>query len=716
MSAEARKAYAEYMSGGAGSGNASQHQQQEQQQQQQQGQQPGSNFQNPYAAFGMQQGPSQSLQNPYPTQQYPPFNNPVYEQNIHSLLYTYPLDLSELRTALVPAPVPPAAPTPPPAAAGGQQLLPYNAQGPLLRPQTGLPGHAELQRSYNLPQQAQTPASYGSPAWQYCQPEAQREQGRFNSVGRMAPVTTEMAYQPRDWSYESTRDRNGFRYSGAWPPPDVVSMPSPPPANAVVPEPDVPPLALCHVCSQCGALRSSGYHRHHPIIPGHLLISTPCRRCKKKARKEKERKDKEKAKREEATKEPSKRTITIEIDDSERRGRTRARDVYEVYRSPSPRPRVVYRSASRANIGIRGSTGVEYRVLREASPEPSPPPVLRRRTRSEVRFSSVSPPPGDVRIQYRRDVVHGRPRSPSPDAKARLDSHPTPYRSVTPTYPGYYPEEPVTPRTVPPRSILKTPSQFYEPQVRHTVEPSYDSMQPEVGGNRVLFGRERREAEHVREHHMQCVKCEGNECVCDDDYLYSRRHQHRWQRGHVEELPPSPEPPVQKFGKLYVREESPPRRAYEEVRFRHVTPDSAYKVEKWREHTRRQSPPPSDERGRARNARADPARASSPLRNCPRLREVVQKVKRRFSRSPPPPPISKEEDLDDATDSGSDASGEPYWVEYRGVDENGRPATYIEKRIGKPSPIDRRASVGPPVREIPERPAISRGFAPVRDV
>jgi hypothetical protein len=74
MSAEALKAYQQFMGGSAGSNDA------QQQQRGQQGQQPGANFQNPYAAgFGAhaQQVP-QGLQNPYASQQQYLQTNPVY--------------------------------------------------------------------------------------------------------------------------------------------------------------------------------------------------------------------------------------------------------------------------------------------------------------------------------------------------------------------------------------------------------------------------------------------------------------------------------------------------------------------------------------------------------------------------------------------------------------------------------------------------------------
>ncbi|KAF2442200.1 hypothetical protein P171DRAFT_474646 [Karstenula rhodostoma CBS 690.94] len=745
MSAEALKAYQQYMGGSVGSNDAQQ-QQQQQQQQGQLGQQPGAHFQNPYAAaagFGApaQQVP-QGMQNPYAAQQQYLQTNPVSKADPLSFPppYTYPLHLSKLSTALVPpcstntqqfarAHVPPAAPTPPPAvpqtpashAALAQhgQLQPYTPQGPPIPPHARSQGYVDLPRSYNTPQQSPFPGE-----WQYSQPGQPPSQLGYNNAPAMATTHVNPAYQPRDWSFESTRESNRSRYSGPWPPPDVLRVPSPQlPGKDVFPPPDVPPLALCHVCSVCGQMRSAGYHRHHPIIPAQALISTPCRRCKKRARKAKERREKERRRQEERE---ASSTITIKIDDAERRGRTRGREDYR-HHSLSPE-RGVYRSSVRANVGLGDSTRVEYRTSREISPERSPPPALRRRTRSEVRFSSVSPPADGVRVRYRRDEDYERQHSPSPDARSRLAAHPTPFRTFAPTnMPGYCPEETRSPPPAPPRGILKTPSQFYDPPPsRHVMETSYDSMLPEVGGNRVQFGGEPRPSEHVKESHSRCLTCRGDQCICDDEYAYHNRRRYHYQRGHVEEIP-SPELPTQRFEQLRVREESPPRpyirdkshprrREVDELHFRQFHSDSGHDIREWRENAASQLPPAVDDRGRTRYPRAEPRREASPLRRATsQIQDLGQRIRRRFSRSQTPPPNRKHEDWDDATDSGSEVSGEHYMVKYRKVDENGRYYTVYEERVRKALPACDRMPVGPSARGGFEGPAITRGFAPVRE-
>lgn len=444
-----------------------------------------------------------------------------------------------------------------------------------------------------------------------------------------------------------------------------------------MPPPDVPPLALCHVCSVCGRMRSAGYHRHHPIIPGQASISTPCRRCKKKAKQAKEKREHEKEmeekKREEETrkaKEPSRRII-IEVrdndDDDRTRGRTRERN-------DSP-PRIIYRSVS------------HYRTTRDVSPEPSPPPAPRHRARSEVRFRSPSPPQDDVRYYNRRDEAYERSRSPSPDARARLSSHPSPFRSFTPIVeqiPGSFPMEPSSPIRGPRRSILKTPSEFFEYPSRHAVDTSYDSMEPEVGANRVQFVSEPLHSEHYQ---SRCV-CKGNVCVCEDKYAYRRRSQHYYERGHIEELPRSPSPPIQRFERMIVRDDSQPARPYirdrshprrceaEEHRIRYVHSEDR-PIEEWRQASAKPLPPPSEDHRRTHQSRAV-SREPSPARKAARgLQEIGHKITRAYSRSPSPLPRRRYDDSnDDATDSGSEASERAHF-------SNMRPRTAVEPAISR---------------------------------
>jgi len=425
-----------------------------------------------------------------------------------------------------------------------------------------------------------------------------------------------------------------------------------------------PPLLLCHVCSVCGRMRSNGFHRHHPVIPGHQVTPTACRRCKKKAKKAKEKKSKEEE-------DGPNATIRIEID-GERRGRLRAREVYEVYRSrssPTP-PRVIYRSSSRVRVGLKDTKGIDYRVVREPSPERSPPPALRRRTRTEVRFSSPSPPRRGTQFHYSRDQVYEQPiRSPSPDSRTRLAAHPAPFRTVVTEQRtrSCRPERPASP--APLRGILKDSRPAYEQRSRHEMEDSFDSMTPEVGGNRVQFGRGPKVADREGNHARRSS---------EDDYMYYRHRHQRWERS--DPPPPAPEPPVERLERVCIRTPSPPPRGYEEVRMRHVSPDHPRRLEEFR--YRRSTPPPAEERERGRSHRpceVSPVRKS--FRSVsPNTAKATLRVQRTVSRSPPPTCKSKQEDWEDATDSDSEGSGEVEIRRWKGYDENGKPVTFVEER------------------------------------
>ncbi|KAF2682434.1 hypothetical protein K458DRAFT_58647 [Lentithecium fluviatile CBS 122367] len=695
-SEEQRRAFAEYMGSTATAANASGQQQAQQRQQQVSPQNPAwyAGLQN---AIG-QQGPQgyqryQGLQNPYAGQQYPGFN---------------------------PFAVPPAAPTPPPAAPGAlatsQQLAQLNASMP---PPPRPPGYVDLPRNYPTQGQQQQPGAVYNVGWQYNNPNAPPyPQANVGGSTAMAPVNARNG--PPGPLVEETRDHyHSSYYTGAWPPPDVVRPQSPP--RAPPPEPQVHVL-LCHVCSVCGRMRSAGFHRHHPVIPGQPQVQMPCRRCKKKAKKERE-------KREARNNNDGGRTIRIEIARGEPRGRARSREevVYVARRHSSPSPQ-------RTRVGVR--------VLRQ---ERSPPQVLRR-TRTEVRVSSSSPPaetrfrrhrsdevystrdrhhahlPGrrvtelspspppprtrtSTRVEYRHESPEPSPReyrrqSPPPvrvsrrdrrsdDAEARLAAHPAAYRTVVPDHRAYVrdSEDSVTTDSrepsPPSRGILRDPESEYRTSQRRRMEASHDSMLPELGGARVQFTSEpRREERHVVD--------------------YTREHRrYRAPCGYAEEVPPPPpSPPLERsFERLRTRPPSPPspRRYDDEVRVRHVSPRRYEEV-----RIRRNSPTP---RGRSGIPQEPSPRAMSYTR--------YRSIERTRSVSPPIDP--RQEDWEDVTESESENSGagagEVVSVRrYRDLDENGRPATFVEER--------RTRFVGPGAppaveRTFPTTPAITRGFQPV---
>ena len=141
------------------------------------------------------------------------------------------------------------------------------------------------------------------------------------------------------------------------------------------------PVLLCHTCSVCGQIRSAGYHRNNPVIPGKPIVTTPCRKCKKRIKN---------SHRSRATSYTRIRTCTadepcdwprgpaqIDINCSERRGRRKNRgEIYASWRTDHLPPRIIKEGSSRANIGLR-------------TLQRSPPRGYRRETRLKV--SSLSP-------------------------------------------------------------------------------------------------------------------------------------------------------------------------------------------------------------------------------------------------------------------------------------------------------------------------------------
>jgi hypothetical protein len=210
--------------------------------------------------------------------------------------------------------------------------------------------------------------------------------------------------------------------------------------------------------------------RRHPVVPGEPLVTTPCRRCKRRGRVHHRSMSRYTRVRTCIAEEPCdwpRRSSRVEFEHSERRGRRRSRDVY-VTGQPTSRPGIIREKSSQTRLGLgalqrdqhlpREWTG-EARVRvsslspRRASgygdawPPPDvlpmrptvnadtehlsdgvwpPPDVIRthsyrRMERSPVRQSSriielsPSPPPArtrSTRVTYRSDSRDRRPRSP----------------------------------------------------------------------------------------------------------------------------------------------------------------------------------------------------------------------------------------------------------------------------------------------------------------
>jgi hypothetical protein len=209
---------------------------------------------------------------------------------------------------------------------------------------------------------------------------------------------------------------------------------APPPSDTV-------PVLLCHTCSVCGQMRSAGYHRHNPVVPGKPLVLTPCRKCKKKT-KSRHRSVSVTRVRSCTADVPCdwpSEDVRIDIDQYERRGRRRSRDTVYVYRHSPSRPRIVRHSSSQTRLGLRAlqqdsrredvrtmkirvSSMSPHRASRYAGVHPPPDVVMPARVQ-EMRPSpctnnnhrapdEVWPPPDGVHAHLFRKVERSLSRRP----------------------------------------------------------------------------------------------------------------------------------------------------------------------------------------------------------------------------------------------------------------------------------------------------------------
>jgi hypothetical protein len=165
------------------------------------------------------------------------------------------------------------------------------------------------------------------------------------------------------------------------------------------------PVLLCHTCSICSRMRSAGYHRHHPVVPGKPLVLTPCRRCKKKMKYQGRSMNSFMRVRSCTANEPCdwpREHVRVDVNHEGLRGRTRNREEAYLYEQLPDRTHTIRRSSSKARLGLR--------VLQQ---DQDIPHVIRRETK--VRVSSLSPrrASGYEELWPVPDVVRMRP--------ARLD-------------------------------------------------------------------------------------------------------------------------------------------------------------------------------------------------------------------------------------------------------------------------------------------------------
>ncbi|KAF2626807.1 hypothetical protein BU25DRAFT_440422 [Macroventuria anomochaeta] len=631
--------------------------------------------------------------------------------------------------------VPPAAPTPPPAAAssivsyqglqggfasqgafgqaGFPQRPPPLAQGqghgqnPLAGAQSmpappAPPGYAQLPRSYTS--QPPPPPGY-TVGWQYTDPNAPQS-ARASLAGAasgvMAPtqrnVSSEMVQ-----SEKKTDEYFAYQYqTGVEAPPQVKEQTVP--------------------------MRSAGYHRNHPVIPGKPIVTTPCRKSTSYTRIRTCTAD-----------EPCdwpREPVQIEVDNSERRGRRRSRDdIYASWKTDHLRPRIIKEGSSRANIGLRTLQRSPSRGYRSTTrvrvsslspgrsrydgvwpppdvPYPTPdevwPPPDVVRTHSYRKKSpprpnprivelSPSPPPArsrTTRVSYREESQEQRLRSPvrRSESRVRIESHPRPYRTVIPDHRVFSQSDETSTNdagseTVS-RGILKPADMTYETSYRRrtSMRDSQQSTNVEIGGPRVQFASERRE-EHRPSDRPDDEKY--------DQYLRYESHRYvdkpasppidRMERLHIRRTSPSPQGNYDEIRIDRARRisSSPPRR-YEEVRVRHVSV----------------SPPPP----RERVLRPPPSPPSPERPTYSGYRHISRTKAIERTRSITPPPSRKQiSSEDDMTDSEDDERGRPIEVRsWKGIDENGQPATFFEERR-KVRMIDQGSVSGSEFRPLTER-------------
>jgi hypothetical protein len=525
------------------------------------------------------------------------------------------------------------------------------------------------------------------------------------------------------------------------------------------------PVLLCHTCSDCGQMRSAGYHRNHPVVPGKPVVTKPCRKCKKRTRR-----------RSRATSYTRVRTSTaedrcdwpresvyIDIDESERRGRRKDRDeIYATWGTDHLNPYVIKEGSSRANIGLRtvqrspprghktttrervsslspelsryegvwpppdvvrmtpSKPSTPYPTSEEVWPPPDVVPTHSYRKQSSTRRSSrivelsSSPPPTRSkasRTSYRARSEERRPRSPvrRRESHVRLQSHSRPYRTVLTDRRAYIESddgstngassEPVG------HGILKPSDMTHETEYRRrtTLRDSQQSTNVEVGGPRVQFAPSERGRPHSTHRHNDATH-----------ERYSRSESY-----HYVDRPASP--PIDRIERLHIRHSSPsPQRIINEIRVdraRRISPPLPQRYERMREKVRVRyvSVSPS------RQASAPSSRPLTPPPPPPPRERTLRPGYRHVSSATMAdrthsltPPLSRKRTVSEAdvTDSEDEQGSLVEVRSWRGIDENGQPATFVEERR-RTRMIEQGSVGGSEFRPLAERLQYSRS---VRDV
>lgn len=534
------------------------------------------------------------------------------------------------------------------------------------------------------------------------------------------------------------------------------------------------PVMLCHTCIDCGRMRSAGYHRNNPVVPGKPLVLTSCGRCVKRFNKDHRSKSIYTRFRSRIAEERCswpKESVYIDYDRREHRGRRRTRENSHISQFSPTRPRVVKRSPSPARLGLRAlqrpqrytksqtrmriSSLSPRRPFDEAWPPPDivrlrtsratettfdhggtqshqapefdgvwPPPDIvpthsyrkvespphLRRTSSRIIELSPSPPPTgcprSARVVYtsHEQEYRGRRRSRSPpgsyshgDSRSEnVEGHPTsrpgPYPTSGPDLGPFpvaserrymvhpfsshrYPESPN-------RGILKATGLEREVSCQRdaNMHDSQRSIHAEVRGPRVHFDQDQRTAEPLSDSENQASHDPVTRLRSDDPRYYHNYSQTRY----VEDPQGMTVPLVEDFEKLRLRRSSvSPHREYEEeIRVnlgRRMSPSPPPHIRHEEIRVRYISPLPAIHRAKGSPTSRPLSRRPLP----PGVRHVsrTRALSRTRSMTPPKAKAQYTDAYKDDTDSDSDSSGTVTEIRsWRGLDENGRPATFVEER------------------------------------
>jgi hypothetical protein len=489
-----------------------------------------------------------------------------------------------------------------------------------------------------------------SVGWQYTDPNPPPPS---EATAPKHPITS-----PPESEYMAERSREyGYEYD--YTSQEALMERHEPPAAALL------PVLLCHVCKDCGQTRSARFHRQHPVVPGKPLVSSYCGRCAKKKKKKKEQCIRKlfhvrRCRAEEPCDWPA-QDIHVQIGGGKGSSRHHiSHSVGVYYDPPRGRPQTIRRSESRTNLGLR-----VLQEYHEAETRMAEHPMSYRVLPDQRSFSNRNEGPA---ISH-----HGAPRP--------LYDHPQ----------------------SPSGGILKQPGMNRQTSYRHetAMRKSQESTMVEVGGPKVQFstGAERRAEKIMLDRNREQSRRHFFNKNSEDYDYYPRHETARYRTEDPQSLR------ITSFEHLRIRQSSPVREPYDEIRVRHVSPRRLEELPVRQQSLERQfdkirvrhvsppggsigevnvryeSPPPpcrepsaeiryryipEPRRGRSPSRDPSPDRPHATYRTAER-REIIE-------RGSSIPPLRKDKEKEKDWDQVTAVRT------FRGTDENGQPATFVEER------------------------------------